>query len=157
MTKRRITKFWVWGLGVAILGGLFVTGSSIAFAVHADDLGPDQTDGLFWTTIGLIVLSAVMGGVGLVLQFVGWIGAVSNAHRLADRSWYRALLISGIVSYVLGFFAFPVAAVTGSGIVLWAGYILAGLIGWTAMIAYLAIGPDSNAPQIRAVAPAIAA
>lgn len=153
MTKRRITKYWIWGLAIAIVGGLFVTASSIGFAVHADNLGPDQTDGLFWMMVGLIVLNAVIGGVGLVLQFVGWIGAVSNTRRLADKNWYRTLLVSGVVAYVMGFLAFPVAALTGSAIVLWGGYVLAGLIGWTVMLAYLAVGPDSSyLPQAPAAA-----
>jgi hypothetical protein len=151
VTKRQITKVWVWGLAVAIVGGLLVTASSIGFALHADDLGPNQTDGLFWTMVSLTVLSAVIGGIGLILQFVGWIAAVSNTRRLADRTWYRTLLISGIVSYVMGFLTLPVAAVTGSGIALWAGYILAGLIGWSLMLAYVAAGPDST--RISGTAP----
>jgi hypothetical protein len=38
------------------------------------------------------VASSVIGGVGLILQEVAWIGALFNARRLTDRTWFRVLL-----------------------------------------------------------------
>jgi hypothetical protein len=142
MAKRTITKMWIWGVAVMTVGGLSVTASSLAFAFHAKNLPPGETDGLFWTTVALIVASSVIGGVGLILQEVAWIGAVFNARRLTDRTWFRVLLVGGLVGGIIALVTLPIAVAVRSGIVLWVGYPVGGLIGWAVMIPYLVAGPD---------------
>src|SRR5436190_23003008 len=125
MTKRTITIWWLVGAGVMIVGGLLTLFSSLALAAHigalTSDFQPDVTfvpDGYFWTLVSFILLGcfAVLGGI--IVQFVGWIGAVINTNRIVDKAWFNVLLWGGIVAIVLS----PVA---GLGALLWWGLMIA--------------------------------
>jgi hypothetical protein len=156
MTKPRIRKIWIWGTAVMIVGGLAVTVSSLGFAFHADDLRPGETDRLFWVWVAGIVTSCVIAAVGLVLQCAAWFGAVVNTRKLENKARHRTLLVGGLISYIAGFITFPVAAVTGSGAVLWAGYSLATVIGLGVMIPYLVVGPDQTLTELRPISVPVA-
>lgn len=147
MNKCQVTKVWIWGGAILAVGSVFVTASSLGFAFYASDLPAGETDGLFWTWITLIVASSVIGGVGLILQTVAWVGALFNARNAGYRTWYRALFWGGVVSGAIAMLTFPIAAAVGSGVVLWVGYPVAWMVGAGVMIAYLVGGPDR--PQIE--------
>ena len=137
MTKRIITIWWLIGTGVLVVGGLLALFSSLALASHigafTGDLQPGVNyipDGTFWGLVSLILLGGFAFLAGMVIQFVAWIGAVTNTNRLMDKTWFNILLWCGIVGIVLGPFF-------GLGALLW----------WGLMIAYLVGGPDGTAVE----------
>jgi hypothetical protein len=71
---------------------------------------------------------AVVGGIAA--QFIAWIGAVLNTHKLENKTWFNLMLWGGIVGLVI-FLLF------GLGVLFW----------WGVMIAYLIAGPDGIAVQ----------
>lgn len=164
MTKRTISKWWIWGAVAIAAGGIVITGSSLMMVARVmnDQAGKsgataDQavtTDYLFWALIGLIVFGGVIAGAGVIGQAVAWWGALFNARRLANKTWYDLQLWSGIAAYGLAILWLPVAVtitLATNQTSLWAWYlpggILALVIGWTVMIPYLAAAPDGFAVQ----------
>ena len=146
MTKRTITIMWLVGIGVMIGGGLLALFTALALASHigalTNNFQPGVTyapDSTFWTLVSFILLGgfAVLGGI--IVQFVAWIGAVVNANRLVDKTWFNVLLWCGIVGIVLG-------PLFGLGALVW----------WGLMIAYLVGGPDGMAvaPMLLRATPA---
>ena len=136
MTKRTITIVWLIGIGVMIVGGLLALFSSLALASHIgaftanyqyNTYVPDST---FWALVSFIILGCIAVLGGIVVQIVSWIGAVINANRLVDKTWFHVLLWCGVAGIVLTLF-------TGLG----------ALIGWGLMIVYLVGGPDGMAVE----------
>jgi hypothetical protein len=135
MKKRTITTAWMWGLVLMAVGGILIPTSALALAAHLGTVTPPQgkyvaPDDYSRTMVILIVLGGIIAGTGMIAQLVAWIGAVVNTNRLADKSWFNALLWSGIV-----------------GIVTTPLFGLGALILGSAMIAYLVGGPDAMAVQ----------
>ncbi len=135
MVKRTITVWWVVGAVVMIVGIILALASSLFLAAHIGDVTNNfknsfVPDSYFWTTISLVVLGCVAVVGGIAVQFVAWIGAVMNTNRLADKTWFNALLWGGIVGIVTG-------PLFGLGALFWGGV----------MIAYLVAGPDGMAVQ----------
>ncbi len=135
MAKRTITVWWVVGAVVMVVGLILALASSLALAAHIGDITKNfrssfVPDSYFWTTISLIVLGGIAVVGGIAVQFVAWIGAVMNTNRLADKTWFNALLWGGIVGIVTG-------PLFGLGALFWGGV----------MIAYLVAGPDGMAVQ----------
>jgi len=133
MTKSRITFWWLIGAAVLVVGGLITLFSSLDLVAHIQYLTGNYRfntfvpDSYFWGLVSLIILGGIGVVGGMVLQFVGWIGAVINTSRLANRTWFNVLLWCGIGGLVLGM-------IYGLGILLW----------WGVMIAYLGNGPDGT-------------
>lgn len=135
MTKRTITRTWIWGMVVMLVGGILAAIISIVMVAHIGDATASfrynyVPDSLFWTMIGFIALCGIVVVCGIAAQFVAWIGAILNTNRLADKTWLNLLLWGGI-----------------AGIVTSSIFGLGALFGWGMMIAYLAAGPDGMAIQ----------
>jgi hypothetical protein len=135
MTKRMITTWWMWGLVAMIPGTILIPASALALAAHFDTVMPGNwynlvPDDYSRTMVILIVLGGIFGVVGIVAQFVAWMGAVINTHQLADMRWFNAVLWGGIV-----------------GIVTLPLFGLGAFISGSMMIAYLVGGPDGMASQ----------
>ena len=164
MVKRTITKWWVWGAAAIGAGGIVLLVSSLVLVARIvnDQAGKtgaaaDQavtTDYAFWLLIAAIVVGGFVAGGGVIAQGVAWWGALFNARRLADKTWYNVQLWSGIATYGLAILWLPVAltiTLATNQSALWAWYlpggILALVIGWCVMIPYLAVAPDGTAIQ----------
>jgi hypothetical protein len=139
MTKSTVIKTWIAGL-VAFAAGLLVAGISVfvmltygghftpaPYGANGYDFVP-SLDGVFWATVGLIVVGGAVALVGGVIQLVAWVGALVNTNRLADKTWFAVLLFGGLLGVIFA----PV--------------------GFAAMVAYVLAGPDGTA-----ISPAAAA
>ena len=94
----------LFALASAIAGGLVVIGGPSVITVNPGQLAP--------AVAGFAVGGLLIGG-GSVAGVVAWVGALFNTARLADKTWFVALLVLGLVSF-----------------------------GVVAMIAYVLAGPD---------------
>ena len=131
MSKSTVARTWLAGV-ITLAGGLVLAGVSVGlmlgfagtFTTAPSGQGYDfqpALDGFFWTTVVGIVLGSILAAVGGVIQFVAWIGAMSNTYVLQDKTWFGVLLVSGIVGFAFG------------------------LVGLAGMIAYVVAGPDGVA------------
>lgn len=142
MTKATITRVWIAGL-IALAAGLIVSAISIGLMLgyggHFTTL-PGGTgyefaprmDGVFWTTVSLLLVGMFIAAVGITLQLVAWIGALVNTYRLEDKTWFAVLLAGGLLGLAFG------------------------LVGFAVMVAYVVAGPDGLAirqPDHTPVAP----
>ncbi len=133
MTKPTITKAWLAGL-LMFVAGLLVAGLGVALMLafggqytpaasgNGYDFNP-TINGFFWLTISLMVLGSTVAAAGGIVQLAAWIGALVNTYQIADKTWFAALLASGLLG-----FAFS-------------------LLSFAGMVAYLVAGPDSMATR----------
>ncbi len=141
MTKRTIVKLWLWGEAVLIPGAILIPSSFTAFLAHIDSLHASGraydffSDGYSQTMVVLVALGCIVAVTAVVLQFVAWIGAVTNTRRLADETWFKLLLWIGI----LGLATIPLSI---------GAFISLGL-----MLAYMVGGPDALADGAVAASP----
>ena len=159
MVKRTITKWWMWGLVVMVVGGILALVSSLVMVAHVQDVTAggrysfNPADNFYWTMIGLIVLGSIVAGCGYIAQFVAWIGGLFNTHRLADKTWFRVLLWGGLAGYLVvfvtlgGMFAGGILRWEGTQVLVWTGFPVGALIEWIVMVCYLVAGPDGKAVQ----------
>lgn len=128
MRKSTITRTWLGGL-VLLAGALLVAGISVglmlayggtftqAAAGNGFDFVPSY-NGVFWTTVGIMVAGCAVAAVAGLVQLAAWIGALVNTYQLQDKTWFVVLLAGGVLGLAFG------------------------LIGFAAMVAYLIAGPD---------------
>jgi hypothetical protein len=157
MTKRSITKWWIWGMVAGVGGGILAVVIVFVMAAHIVAVTAGNRsfvpDPFFWTTIILIVLSGIVFCGGNIAQLVSQIGALFNTHRLADHTWFRGLLWGILVGYLVLFvtlglqfgFGFNGSMVAGF---VWPGYIAASLIEFVVMVCYVVAGPDGMASKL---------
>lgn len=133
MAKRTITKLWIAGLFVLVVG-LAVAGISVAlmlaygghFAPASDGSGTTfipTLDDYFWTTASVAAGGFLIAIVGGTMQLAAWIGALINTNQLADKTWFIVLLVGGVLGFSVG------------------------LLGFAVMVAYLVAGPDGTAGE----------
>jgi hypothetical protein len=133
MSKRTITRLWVAGLVVLVVG-LVVGGVGLAlmfaygghFTTAPSGNGSQfipSLDDFFWTTIGVMATGFSIALIGGIVQLAAWIGALVNTNQLQDKTWFIVLLVGGLVGFSVG------------------------LLGFAAMVAYLVAGPDGLASQ----------
>ena len=120
MSKTAITRLFSVAIAFVVAGSVSGTEVAIwALANGAITLGGTQfvtiDIGTFAGAIVGLVLASLLTAVGTLAAIAAWIGALSNTARLTDKTWFTALLVSGLVS-----------------------------LGWVAMIAYVLRGPDST-------------
>jgi hypothetical protein len=157
MAKRTITKTWIWGSVVMNAAGILAGVSCMVWLAHVVNVMAGTRhgyvpDSFFWAMIGLVTLWGIVAVGGYIAQVVAQIGALFNTHRLADKSWFRVLLWSTIVGYLLIFVTLGVQLAlvfsrSAYAPFVWPGYAVGGLIEWTVMVCYLAAGPDGMAVQ----------
>lgn len=124
MRKSMVTRTWIGGL-VAIVAGLVAigAGTGLIFAAGGTYGGPSGQDfyptlnPFFWGMVALASAGTFAAVVGLVLQFVAWIGAMVNTYALPEKTWFVVLLIGGLLGFV-GFVVAPFAVMVG--------YLIAG-------------------------------
>lgn len=133
MTKPQITRIWLIGI-VVMLVGLVMVGVSMGlmftkggtYEPAASGAGYDfipRLDSYFWTTISFMIAGGGIAAIGAVGQLVAWVGAMVNTYRLPEKTWFAVLLGGGVVGLAFGLAQFAV------------------------MIAYIIAGPDSTAGQ----------
>jgi hypothetical protein len=131
MKKSTVTRTWIGGLVVQVVG-LLIVGLGVVLMLayggtftqaasgNSYDFVPSY-GGFFWTTIVLIVAGAFATAIGGIVGLVAWIGALVNTYQIPDKTWFAVVLAGGVFG-----FAFA-------------------LIGFAAMIAYVIAGPDGMA------------
>ena len=132
MTKRTITRWWIWGLLAFVPAGILIPSGVLALAAHH----AGANDGYGKTMVGLVVLGGLFAVGGIIVQLVAWTGALLNTRPLSDTRWFTALLLGGIV-----------------GIVTTPVFGLGALIVGSVMLAYLVAGPDGLAAEARPTTP----
>lgn len=118
MAKRTVTIWWVAGTVV-----MFIGASAALFVSFSTDPG-NFLNGRTGTSVALLALCFFVAGCGVILQLVGWIGALFNTRLLSDKMWFKLLLWLGIVGIVTS----PI--------------VIGALVWWTLMLVYLIGGPD---------------
>lgn len=132
MSKSTITRLF--GVAVILVVAGAVTGTAAVIAAVANGAitigGPQlvsfDAGAVAGAIVGLIVAS-VLGGIGSLAAIAAWAGALLNTYRLDDKTWFYALLGSGLVS-----------------------------LGWIALVAYVFRGPDSTSAPTPRPAPVTA-
>ncbi len=135
MSKRTITRLWIAGLVVLVVGlvaGGVSLGLMFAYGGHftparsgnGSDFVP-TLDAFFWTTVGVAATGFTIAIAGGIVQLAAWIGALVNTNLVPDKTWFIVLLVGGILGL-----SFSV-----------------GLLGFAAMVAYLVAGPDGMTSQ----------
>jgi hypothetical protein len=120
MSKARVTRLFV-GAVLAVVVGLVVALAAViaALAAGAVTIGGPTVITVNGTAIagnlGWLVIGAVAIAAGALAAIASWIGALLNTVKLADKTWFVALLVLGLFS-----------------------------LGWVAMAAYVLAGPDST-------------
>jgi hypothetical protein len=124
VTKDAIKGWAAWAIAVAVAGTFlsilvsFLTGTGRPLQGHV------------WPALVLLTLGFTGIGAGVIVMTAAWWGAIFNTHLLADRSWFKVLLWSGII----GFATSPLFGV-------------GALVGFGVLIAYVLAGPDGLATQ----------
>ena len=128
MSKQSVTRMWIAGLIVLVVG-LAVGGVSLGLMLanggtwnpapsgNGYDFVP-IVNGYFWTTVGFMIAGFTVAAVGGIIQLAAWIGALVNTYQLEDKAWFIVLLAGGLLGLV------------------------SGLTGFAAMVAYMVAGPD---------------
>jgi hypothetical protein len=134
MTKKTITKWWVWGFVALIPAWILLMSGSISLAAHFKSV-PTSEHGWFpdqysRALVVAIIAGAILALVGIAMQSVAWMGAVVNAKQLPETNWFRVLLWIGIAG---------VASLPAFGFGLF--------IQWSLMIAYIVGAPDTLSVQ----------
>lgn len=133
MTKPQITRIWVVGIIVSVVG-LIIAGISLGlmlanggtYVPAAGGNGYDfipRTDSYFWSTVGFMIVGGVIAAAGGIAQLVAWIGALINTYQLQDRTWFIVLLAGGLIGLAVG------------------------LTQLAVMIAYVIAGPDGTSAE----------
>ncbi len=118
MAKRTVKIWWVVGTVVMLVGGF-----AALFVSFSTDPG-NFLNGRTGMSVALLVLCISVAACGVILQLVAWIGALFNAHMLADRMWFNLLLWLGIA----GILTSPI--------------VIGALTWWTLMLVYLIGGSE---------------
>ncbi len=130
MTKPQITRIWLIGVAVFVVG-LIIFGVSMGlmfayggqYVPAARGSGYDfvpTLDGFFWTTVGFMILGGIVAIGGAIAQLVAWIGALMNTNALQDKTWFIVLLAGGLIG------------------------LMFGLVYFAVMVAYVIAGPDAT-------------
>jgi hypothetical protein len=121
MSKATVTRFFIGGM-LAVLAGAILAAAAVWVAIANDVFvmdGPDivglSGGPLKVALVGLGIVGAATMVTGFVAGLVSWVGALLNTAQLANKSWFTALLVTGIFS-----------------------------LGFIAMIAYIVAGPDGT-------------
>jgi hypothetical protein len=117
MTKSTITRVFLGSLGAIVVGVVLVLLTATAVLATGTWVisGSEVTDFHLSPTAASTFWIAALGGLfviaGAIGQFVAWIGAVVNTSRLADKTWFVLLLVTGLLSF--GFIAMLVYVLAG--------------------------------------------
>lgn len=134
VTRDAIRGWASWAVAAMVAGGFF----SLLISYLTATGRPLQ--GHVWPALVLLTLGFTAIGAGVTVMTAAWWGAIFNTHLLADRSWFKVLLWSGIIGVAT-------SPLFGVG----------ALIGFGVLIAYVLAGPDGLAsrqpPVSRPAAP----
>lgn len=118
--KRLVSIAILFTIAGAILGTVAVVAALAngAIAIGGPQVVTIHAEPVAWAIAGLIGAS-VLAAIGTTIAVVAWFGALLNTSRLPDKTWFGAVLVSGLVS-----------------------------LGWVAIIAYVLAGPDSTTAPV---------
>jgi hypothetical protein len=129
MSKPLINRIFVGSLA-AIVAGILLALVTVAAALFTGTWtfsGSEVTAFAPAAAVGWTFGFAIVGGLlvvgGWLGQFVAWIGALVNTARLADKTWFVVLLVTGLLSF-----------------------------GFIAMLVFVLAGPDGTLPDRRLAA-----
>jgi hypothetical protein len=133
MTKSTITRTWFAGLGLFAAGAIvcatalaFILGYTGSFISISNGVQfSPRIDGFFWTLVSVCAVGCIAALVGFVVEITAWIGALVNTNKLADKTWFGVLLVTGVLAFTCALA--PVA--------------------FAGMAAYLIYGPDGTKDQ----------
>jgi hypothetical protein len=109
--KSAIIRWLIWGLFAMAAGGV------LALFVSRETNYGGFLHGHLWAPLALISTGAAIAVAGVIAETVSWWGALFNAHRVADRTWFNVLLWGGIVGAVT-------APIFGLGALVVAGVVI---------------------------------
>lgn len=122
MSKRVIAIVWAAGTVIMVAGGwalLFVA----SLARPGNSLHDHPV-----ASMALLAVCYSVALTGVALGLVAWAGALASTHKLARKTWFRALLWLGIA----GLATSPL--------------VIGGVVWWGLMLTYLVAGPDGTNP-----------
>lgn len=131
MSKPTVVRWWKWSWVPIFVAGVLIPSGIAGLAAHGS-----ASDGYGKTMIALIALGGVSAWCGFVLQVVSWAGAVLNTKHLSDESWFRSLVLIGVI----GILTIPML---GLGALAFEGVLMA----------YVVAGPDGLSDQPRVTTP----
>lgn len=120
MSKATVTRMFV-GAIAAVVAGVVAALATVTAALVGGVVaigGPTVVTvngGAISGTLPWLVIASLVIAGGAIAAVASWIGALLNAGRLDDKTWFVALLVLGLASF-----------------------------GWVAMVAYVIAGPDST-------------
>lgn len=111
MTKRIITRTWIWGI-IGMMIGLVIAGVATALMLayggtYVSAPGGNGYDfvptpgGTFWSTVVFICVGGLIALGGIVAQIVAWVGALINSYQLQDKMWFLLTLLLGLIGFGL--------------------------------------------------------
>jgi hypothetical protein len=116
MSKSTISRLF-FGAIVAEVAGWVVAIFALltAIASGAITIGGENivtvNGGPFASSIGLLLMAAVLMTIGAVAGVASWVGALYATSRLEDKTWFVILLVLGLWSF--GFIAMVAYVVAG--------------------------------------------
>jgi hypothetical protein len=125
LVNKDAIKGWLsWAIAAMFVGGFF------SFLISYLTATGRPLQGHVWPALVLLTLGFTAIGAGVTVMTAAWWGAIFNTHLLADRSWFKVLLWSGIIGVAT-------SPLFGVG----------ALVGFGVLIAYVLAGPDGLASQ----------
>ena len=131
MSKAIVTRLFIGSLiafgtgAVVAIAAVLIALATNVFLMAGTDIVGIRGSALAWMLIGLGIVGAGAMMGGLITGLVAWIGALLNTWQLQSKTWFAALLLTGIFNF-----------------------------GFIAMIAYVIAGPDGTTTTTQGRAPA---
>jgi hypothetical protein len=86
------------GAVLLVVAGAVAIGNDV-FVMNGPDVVGLNPGALTWTVIGLMALASLIMIVAAMAQVVAWIGAVLDTATRADKTWFVALLVLGLLGF----------------------------------------------------------
>lgn len=120
MSKTTITRLFGAAIALVVVGlAIGIVAVVTALANGAVEIGGPGfvtiNGGPFAGAVVALVVASLVGGAGALVAIASWLGALWNTWQFEDKTWFAGLLVLGFAS-----------------------------LGWIAMVAYVAKGPDST-------------
>jgi hypothetical protein len=120
MSKTTITRLFGAAIALVVVGlTIGIVAVVTAFADGAVEFGGARfvtiNGGPLAGAVAALIVASLVGGAGAVVAIMSWLGALWNTWQFEDKTWFAGLLVLGFAS-----------------------------LGWVAMAAYVAKGPDST-------------
>ncbi|HEU0237236.1 MAG TPA: hypothetical protein VFR14_12425 [Candidatus Limnocylindrales bacterium] len=131
MSKATVTRLFIGSLiaagagAIAAIVAVWLAIDNGVFVMSGQDIVAVQGGARALVLLGLGIVGGLAIAGGVIGGLIAWIGALLNTAQLERKTWFLALLLTGIFNF-----------------------------GFIAMIAYVLAGPDGTAAAGRQPAPA---